>query len=79
MLGIEVLVLATAAAAEVGARGIDALGGRLQDAKRTGVHDAFGNANRLHLRALSGKEAWRQHRPARVVAESIATVHKLQR
>ena len=75
----KMLVLAAAAAAEVGAQRFDALARGLQNPQRARVHHAFLPANFFHFGALAGQNPRRQNRASGMEAQRLAAVNQLDR
>ena len=66
--GVEVLVMAAAAAAKIRAGRLDAFFRGHEQPQRPRVPDAFGLARQFHLPALSGKRARDKNRATLVIA-----------
>ena len=75
-LRAQVLVLTSAAAPEVRARGLDALRGRLQNTQRPGVDHTLGGERLLDLKAFAGKGARYQHDAALIVSQGLTAVNE---
>jgi hypothetical protein len=72
----EMLVMAAAAASEIGAGRRDARGGGLEDAQGARLHNALRVANGLDLQPFSGKREGNQHGAAPRMSERRAAVHE---
>ena len=72
--GGKMLVLATSAAAEIGAFCLDAFGRGLQYAKWAGEDDAFLPADFFHQDAFARQNEWRKNGVTSVEAKSFAAI-----
>ena len=79
LFGRQVLILATAATAEVRAWSLNALGRGCENAQRASVHHTFLRANFFYLGTLTGQNPRDQHGPSGMVAKRLAAINQLDR
>src|SRR5574340_1084779 len=76
MFNCEMLVMASAASAEISARRADSLGSRLQDAQRSGMDHTFGDAHSFNFQTLARqRERYKDRTPFRM-AKGLAAIYE---